>query len=41
MVCAEMVFALEVSKIFFPRIVLDVKLPSFECISKPEKYHFH
>jgi hypothetical protein len=38
MVCAEMVFALVVSKIFFSGIVLDVKLPGLNCISNPENF---
>jgi hypothetical protein len=40
-VCAEMVFALVVTKVFFPGIVLDVKLPGFDSISNQEKSHFH
>jgi hypothetical protein len=41
MVCAEMVFASAVTKIFFPGTVLGVKLPGFDCILNPEKSHFH
>jgi hypothetical protein len=36
MMCAKMVFALVVSKIFFPWVVFDVKLPCFHCIHNPE-----
>jgi hypothetical protein len=41
MVCAKMVIALVVTKVFFPGILLDVKLPGFDCIGNPEKSHFH
>ncbi len=41
MVCTKMVFALLVSKIFFPGIILDDKPAGFDCIKNPEKSHFH
>jgi hypothetical protein len=37
----EVVFTLVVSKVFFPRVVFDVKFPLFDSICNPKETHFH
>jgi hypothetical protein len=41
MVSTNVVLALVVSKILFSWVVLDVKLPCFNCIRNPEKLNLH